>query len=556
MITIQPYKPTITAYKGSIPLPAKPETKQNDNKIKLNEKNVLITGAIGIAALATAAIILSKRPSAIKTKEGKTILNAKQVKIFKDEMKEFAADIDYRKDLLTAIGLKKKDYAALRPIVGPEEYKNILKEFSSSPEYYSPGKSLISSAKDGFDMSGKENGTFRANMHVHTVHSDGRMTVQELLDQAAQYADKIAEKVKTTASKAKHAPFTIAITDHDTVEGAKEAVKIISNDPWKYRNLRVILGCELSVENKSIPQRLKSPIATHTLLHGINPFDEALNSLLDTKKTNRINLVKEIIRDSAQIIKPIYPDTAKKLQYDDAKNLYPVLKHGLTHVGLSTKDYIQFRTIFSECFEKNQDIQSALKAKGINTSTLNYKEPKEKYFNSINENFGDKYWKKYAKALTKYSAELLGISEDDAAKKIVVSQDMENIFEKVNQIAYSKKPKNDLGPAFIDMDEGINLIKNSKYGYIGIAHPGLTDIGDALEYPFESMQAMSDIFKKFKAKGGDRALFAEVHYHYYGNMANDKESWLDPIANYTQKAGLYQSGGLDSHGKSIFYSGI
>ncbi|MDD3150248.1 MAG: hypothetical protein PHV68_05375 [Candidatus Gastranaerophilales bacterium] len=526
----------------------------SSKKNNFSKKGVL-TGSLISAVGFLSCILLYKNSAPIRSKAGKIILNSKQVEIFKKQINEFAADIDYRKDLLKAMGLKAKDYAVLRPIIGPEEYKGILKNFNDSPMHYSPGDILITEKKDGYNLFNKDNGIFRANLHMHTEHSDGKMTVAELLDQAAKYADDVFDKMKNlNGTKAPNAPFTVAITDHDTVEGCKEAVDIISKNPWKYRNLRVVLGCELSVENKSIPQKLKSPINIHMLLHSLNPFDENLNKLLNDKKEHRINLIKSIIAKSAQNLRDIAPGSAFKLNCEDAKNLHPVLKHGQTHVDLATKDYVQFRTIFSECFENNKSLQDELKEKSVNIDNLNYLTPKEKYFNTINQDFGNNYWKKYQKALTKQVSELLEISEQEASDKIKISSQLSGFFDKVQTICNDTKPKMDLQEVFIDMDDAIKFMKNQKYGYMGIAHPGLINVGEKLSNPSESYSAIKDMFKIFKQKGEDKALFSENHYHYYGNIYSSKD-WMASIKKYSENNSLLNSGGLDSHGKSIFYSG-
>ena len=514
--------------------------------------------ALGSIASTTIGIISVKKHSLVKTNGIKKLLNQEQIKTFERQIQQFASDIDYRKDLLSALGLNSKDYAILRPIVGPEEYKSIIKDFSSSEVHFSPGITLKTTKQDGYDLSSVEAKTFRANNHMHTTHSDGGMTITELLEQAVDYADKVAEKLaKEKTQIAPNAPFTIAITDHDTINGCKEAVSIISKDPWKYRNLRVILGCELSVENKSVPQDIKRPIATHMLLHSINPFDKDLNKFLEDKKINREALIRGMIKQSAKKMEKLLPDTALKLDFDDAQKLYPMLKYTLIHPSLP-HDYVQFRTIFSECFEKNKALQEELKLKGINVEKFDYTTPQKKHFGEINEYFGDEYWKKYQIALTKSVANLLGVSEDKAAEKIIVTPDMKNIFKETLKISNSIEPR--LGiqePAYVDLDEATELIRNQKYGYAGIAHPGIRLV-DTRNYPIDKDKctaAIFDIFKSFKEKGQDRALFVEGHYPYFGPIgANEK--WLNSIKMSAQTLDLYSSGGLDTHGKSIFYSRV
>lgn len=67
----------------------------------------------------------------------------------------------------------------------------------------------------------------RADLHMHSVHSDGTLTIKKLLDYA----------------KSKRLDI-IAITDHDSTEGVEEAIRY-----GKEINIRVIPGIELSTEN-------------------------------------------------------------------------------------------------------------------------------------------------------------------------------------------------------------------------------------------------------------------------------------------------------------------
>lgn len=481
----------------------------------------------------------------------------KGLRVLNSEIKRFAEDIPYRKDLIKGIGGKESDYVILRSVIGPGEYKSIVKEFSDTPVNYSPGAELVTDIKDGFDMSGKISQKYRANLHIHTNHSDGRMSVAELLDQSAKYADTIAANLKKNPeAKAKNAPFTIAITDHDILEGCKEAVKIIQENPEKYKNLRVVMGCELTVENQLLEREMKKPVSIHLLLHGINPFDEKLNAYLNTKKANRMQLVKDIISQSSDLLAKEYPETAAKLSYDEAKLLCAPIEKGLLHVDGHTRDYVYYRTMFTELFEKNSEIQKMLAAKGLNPAGINYLSPGKKYLNELSFHNNGREWEPYKDIIERYTAELLGIKKEEVAAKMVLPSGMEKIFREISSLAADARPRlKSLQPAYIDMEEFINFFKNQQYGYMSIAHPGLINIGQALKHTEESIPSMFNMFKKFKEHGGEKAFCAELYYHYFGEVGKSKK-WLNKIDDYARAAGLTPSGGLDSHGKSIFYSDI
>ncbi|MBV8085423.1 MAG: CehA/McbA family metallohydrolase [Chloroflexi bacterium] len=58
----------------------------------------------------------------------------------------------------------------------------------------------------------------KADLHMHTVHSDGQPTVRELLDHVRDHTDL----------------DVIAITDHDTIAGALEASHVAEDYPFRF----------------------------------------------------------------------------------------------------------------------------------------------------------------------------------------------------------------------------------------------------------------------------------------------------------------------------------
>lgn len=158
-------------------------------------------------------------------------------------------DIPYKQSLLVALGLKTNDTSLLNSIVGAHEFMGVAKKFDKRINLmHNPNYSNGHHCENIFSHK------LRANFHMHTQYSDGCITIPELLEQAKKYADG--------CSASKNKPFYIAITDHDTVEGCKEALSIIASDPSKYQNLKVVLGCEFSLHRG------------HTLGLCLNPFDK------------------------------------------------------------------------------------------------------------------------------------------------------------------------------------------------------------------------------------------------------------------------------------------
>lgn len=105
----------------------------------------------------------------------------------------------------------------------------------------------------------------KADLHTHTVHSDGSLTVDELLDRA------IANKVDY-----------IAITDHDCVDGSKIAF-------YTNKNIKTIYGVELSTE--------RNGESVHILGYFKEPLGEcSLTETMRIQRENRDRRAKKIIQ--------------------------------------------------------------------------------------------------------------------------------------------------------------------------------------------------------------------------------------------------------------------
>jgi hypothetical protein len=104
-----------------------------------------------------------------------------------------------------------------------------------------------------------------ADLHTHTIFSDGTYTPLELIKKAAE------KKLDV-----------LAVTDHDSVEGIDPAVQEAG-----FRQIEVVPGIELSCEHETVE--------IHMLGYFIDHQNSQLKKTLDFLKNNRIERIHKIV---------------------------------------------------------------------------------------------------------------------------------------------------------------------------------------------------------------------------------------------------------------------
>ena len=198
----------------------------------------------------------------------------------------------------------------LTSIICDEDLEKFCKNFSEIN--FKPGERSDKYVLDSHNLKYIKSGDFKANLHVHTKYSDGSSSVENILDKANEIAKTNGE-------------FIIAITDHDCVDGAKEAIEILSQNQDKYRNLKVVLGLEISTYAITLKNQ-KSPVSVHLLVYGINPFDTKLNEFLDKKRMLKLELAKQTI---ASLNKELATDLGYEFTLEEAALVHEMVKKDL-----------------------------------------------------------------------------------------------------------------------------------------------------------------------------------------------------------------------------------
>lgn len=259
--------------------------KQDEVERKVfNKNNILLASGAGLVAFGavTAGVIINRNKS------------------LKNTLNSF--DKDFKNNIQQSLKQEGINVSieSLNSIVGPEEFSHLVKKFRTS--HFRVG--LQTSKKDiplEKFYANAIKGNFRVSLHTHSNYSDGKATPEEFLECSRKYADKVAKLNKKDGLP----PFTIALTDHDSIDGTKEIIKLIAKNPEKYKNLKFIAGCEYSVKDNG----------KHHDITGLalNPFDKTLNDMLNNLKKSRKQTVQNFL-DSKQ------DKSTKKITIDDLIN--------------------------------------------------------------------------------------------------------------------------------------------------------------------------------------------------------------------------------------------
>lgn len=520
--------------------------KTESDKVTFSTKKKTIVGVV-LAAIAGGAIWLVNLLRGRGKVTPKPVIDAgnqiaepvvNTVKIaFQKTMEKFPEDLAYIKNLAKNLGLKEGEEFKLNSVVGKSQLKALLDDFT--PQDFTIGK----------NFEGAKNSTFRVNLHNHTQFSDGKLSVADFLEQARKYADKVA-KNKTDNKP----PFTISITDHDTLDGCREALKILSENPEKFKNLKVVLGSEISVSNcdKNIVSR---PLNFELVGYSQNPYDEKLVKLLaNIQKTRSENVEKFLEKINEKF-------EGYNLNLVEAKTFHANLKNMRTNgVLYLAGDYAKFKILLSEYVKKANEILP----KNNQLSAENLFEKFGDNFYYRMDAFGERDMKNYFKnhGLHDYLKEkgFLTKENEKSLEKIfeVDTKDKEDFISKIVQESLPNiddRKQYSLDPT--------SVFEATTEGFYGFAHPGIIDFAsDNISLarkklceqncyaPHENL--VYEIFNSLKQKGGEKFLASEVNYQSYPTYTG--KEWRDFMKNIADNENLKlkYTGGIDAHKPSIF----
>lgn len=496
---------------------------------------------------------LNVQETKIVTKELSTLIAGlalwKSFTITKTEeenrVEKYPKDLEYKKAMLKDSNLPESNYKNLNSIIGIEEFKDVIKKIEKTKANFMPGKRNFRENGEPYFVNNKnvDNGTYIANLHIHTTHSDGKLTIPELLEQAKNYADNRVSKF------GEKNPFYIAITDHDNFQGCKEAFNIIYKNPEKYKNLRIILGVEHSLI-ADYPENLNGPVMLHMISYNINPFDKKFNDFFNKSSAEHGEYINNALISASEKYSNILGNlNIKFTQQEMMRTIANIMRKTLLSDNHYFKDYTQFKLIYSQMIENNEELSQILKNENIQASFLtpialinenlnseNGPKHYELYFNALKQDLknklGEKYYLLIENSLPEISKELIKVLDE-----------IEKEAFKENSDLYIPQAK------FRDFKSAVSFIGENTEVNIGMAHPGVVFPFSNLGNKEQTVKFYDKLYEDFIKLSKGKAIYTEDNYAtFFKNNFYLAESISEKGAKY----GFLKTGGLDTHANNIF----
>lgn len=375
---------------------------------------------------------------------------------------------------------KKVKPESLSSVMDKKEFLSTIKELK--PENYVASKENI------------EKGIFQADLHSHSQCSDGKATVEDILDEVASYADKLHEKTGK--------PFIFALTDHDSINGCKKALTIISKNPEKFENVRFIPATEASYLIKSDKG---NPLeTTELLIYGINPFSKNVSGTFSALTTNRKLSRNKYIKELSKT----FPDTEfSKPEFNDVFLGESHSHHPIMNSYWETYHYGQIKKVLSD----------TAKAKGENP---------EEYFAQTMAKAPDK--------LNLYEFKQKGLVEgwiNENPEIAKINDKFKPYIDENGEIV--KRTENTL-------DNLASMLEEEKESTVGFAHP---------YYLTQRTSDIQGVVKEAKEKlGADKFVFAETYHQAYSpDITQHHAEELQKINDIMNAEAPLKLGGRDNH---------
>lgn len=162
----------------------------------------------------------------------------------------------------------------LKNIMTPDEVRELIPTLKQENFIYS-------------HVNEEGNKTYFTDLDSNTRFSDGRITLIELMDNVASYADEFY--------KATGKDYVFAITDRDSTDSVQQAVRLIGENPEKYAHVKFIPALKMTVLQEDEASEI-GYTNSEMIVYGVNPFSENLQNYLETSMDNRYGMILNYLK--------------------------------------------------------------------------------------------------------------------------------------------------------------------------------------------------------------------------------------------------------------------
>jgi len=353
-----------------------------------------------------------------------------------------------------------------------------------------------------------KNGIFLADLHSHTNFSDGNITVADLMSQAATYGDYL--------NKLNGKKFIFALSDHDGIEGTKEALRLIASNPAKYENIKFIPASEISFQVKCDTNSPRYHIA-----HNLTESAEMLTYFINPFSNNSKRFFGELY---------IKRDTGVKETLDFAKKAIP-------NCDFSEVEY--YTLFYNNPWQQNPHwrLHDYIQVKNRihNIAIQNNENPNELYKRLIAELISKRHGR------NPYGLDCLLREKGIGFHTTQIDENLSRLL-KSNTFPSIKD-----GVAFSKYDcnlEDILEYAQKEDLLLGFAHPAFTIQN------FNPHTAVNDL-RNIIAKSNGKIVCAEKYHQAYPIPHKISQDEVDKTNKIVDELNLINIGGCDNHSKNF-----
>lgn len=223
----------------------------------------------------------------------------------------------------------------LTNILTPEETKNIISN-ATADNYIAKQKNI-------------DAGTYFIDLDYESNHTKGgKENLFDIMEKMVKFADELYEKTGKD--------FVFALADRDTMESLRHVVRLIGENPEKYKHLKFIPAVKISFAHEAPNSPLQYENSSF-IAYGINPFSENLISFMENTTKKR----KLMILNFLKSVNELYPEFGYNLtEFMEQNKLSFTKDYCVSNLYWRAREYAQ-NTAITAMQSKKQSPEEIMK---------------------------------------------------------------------------------------------------------------------------------------------------------------------------------------------------